>query len=76
MTTTWESKCRCGNDIFYYPAKLLLETTKDIDNFNLKKRIVSLTCSSCKKIIDYEFPTVFTNRNPQLNRINNNKILT
>lgn len=77
MTTTWKSSCTlCRNDIFYYPVKILLETTK---NYNLdldKNRIVSITCDYCNKTLDYEFPVMFTTGVIKLNRINNiNKIL-
>ena len=27
-TTTWKTKCKCGEDVYYYPQKLLLETQK------------------------------------------------
>ena len=58
-TTTWKTTCKCGEDVYYYPQKLILETHKDYD-VNMNKRIVSLTCcSSCKKTFDYEFPKQF-----------------
>lgn len=57
-TTTWK-KCKCGEYVYYYPQKLLLETQKQPD-VNMTKRIVSLTCcSDCKKTRDYEFLTEF-----------------
>jgi hypothetical protein len=55
--TTWETKCKCGGNVYYYPAKLLLETTKP-QKLDMSKRIVSLTCA-CKHSHDYEFPTDF-----------------
>jgi hypothetical protein len=58
-TTTWKTKCKCGENVYYYPQKLLLETQKQPE-VDMAKRIVSLTCcSECKKTRDYEFPTEF-----------------
>jgi RNase P subunit RPR2 len=57
----WKTKCRkCNEFVYYYPAKLVMETTHDyVENMN--KRVVSLTCCSCenKLSIDYEFPKDF-----------------
>jgi len=45
----WKTECKCGESVYYYPQKLLLETTNNIKN-NINKRIISLTCcSGCKK---------------------------
>lgn len=56
--TTWETKCiKCDSSVYYFPAKLLLETDKP-QKLDMSKRIVSLTCS-CKHSSDYEFPTQF-----------------
>jgi len=59
-TTIWKTKCKnCGEDVYYYPQKLVLETHKETE-VNLNTRIVSLTCcSNCKKTFDYEFPKQF-----------------
>lgn len=58
-TTTWKTRCKCGEDVYYYPQKLLLETHKQSE-VDMSKRIVSLTCcSKCKNTRDYEFPTEF-----------------
>ena len=58
-TTTWRTKCKCGQDIYYHPQKLILETNKETE-VDLCKRIVFLTCcSKCKRTLDYEFPTEF-----------------
>lgn len=51
--------CKCGEEIYYYPQKLVLETNKDIV-VDSDVRSISLTCcSGCKKIRDYVFPSEF-----------------
>lgn len=58
-TTTWHTLCSCGENVYYHPAKLLLET-KNENKVDMSRRIISLTCSNnCKKTIDYEFPKQF-----------------
>jgi hypothetical protein len=58
-TTTWKTKCKCGEDVYYHPQKLLLETHTQPE-VDMSRRIVSLTCcSDCKRTIDYEFPKQF-----------------
>lgn len=50
---------KCGNNIYYYPAKLVLESNKDI--VLPEKSIITLTCSDgeTKHTSDYEFPKQF-----------------
>jgi hypothetical protein len=50
---------KCGNDIYYYPAKLVLESNTEIDL--TEKRLITLTCSDgkTKHTSDYEFPKQF-----------------
>ena len=57
---TYETKCRkCGESIYFYPRKLLLETNNQPE-VSLDKRIITLTCcSGCHKTLDYEFPLEF-----------------
>jgi hypothetical protein len=58
MTTTWETKCRkCGDNVYYYPAKLLLEGPNPPLDLS-KNKIVYLTCS-CDNQISYLFPKEF-----------------
>lgn len=52
------AKCKCGEDVYYYPKKLLLETNKEIVLTD-ENRVVSLTCSWCEKTLDYNFPSDF-----------------
>ena len=62
MTTTWETQCKiCSDKIYYYPAKLLLESNKPY-SVDMTKRIVTIKCA-CKNTGDYEFPTLFSQIN-------------
>jgi hypothetical protein len=61
MTLKVKNGCRkCGNDLYYYPAKLVLETTKEIV-IGKDKRIISLCCSdgNIKHTLEYVFPEEF-----------------
>lgn len=59
-TTTWETKCHCGEKVYYYPQKLVLETKIETDEINMERRLVSLTCcTNCNKTYDYIFPEQF-----------------
>jgi len=62
LTETWQTQCRmCGEPLYYYPAKLVLEsTTQPPINMN-EKRILHLTCTNpdCKHIVSFEFPLEF-----------------
>jgi hypothetical protein len=62
MTKTFKvsNGCKkCGNDIYYYPAKLVLENSTEMDL--TEKRLITLTCSDgeIKHTSDYEFPKQF-----------------
>lgn len=59
-TTTWETKCEnCDNLVYYYPSKLLIETSLD-EPVNMNKRLISLTCcGGCNKMSEYKFPESF-----------------
>lgn len=59
-TQTWETKCsKCGDRVFYYPQKLVMETNKDFQiNIN-EVRCITLSCSFCGNTHDYIFPKEF-----------------
>ncbi len=64
-TSTWKTSCRkCNSDVYYYPAKLLLETIsfKEPPD-DLRKRIVDCTCTGetgdVKHTLSYSFPDDF-----------------
>lgn len=49
---------KCDEYLYYYPAKLVLETTKDSIISN-RTRIISLSCNTCGRTGNYEFPEEF-----------------
>jgi len=62
LTETWQTQCRlCSEPLYYYPAKLVLETkVQPLISMN-EKRILYLTCTNpdCKHVISCEFPSEF-----------------
>lgn len=64
-TSTWKTLCRkCKSPVFYYPAKLVLETrNSDKNSDDMSKRIVDCTCSgeeeNTKHTLSYNFPDDF-----------------
>ena len=64
-TSTWKTNCRkCKSPVFYYPAKLLLESKNFGDTpDNTRRRIVDCTCTGedeqGKHTLSYTFPDDF-----------------
>ena len=65
-TSTWTTECKkCKSPVYYYPAKLLLESKSISDSpEDLRPRIVDCTCTgendSIKHTLSYSFPKDFT----------------
>lgn len=64
-TSTWKTLCRkCKSPVYYYPAKLLLES-KSLSNTpdDMRKRVVDCTCTgeqeNVKHTLSYNFPVDF-----------------
>jgi hypothetical protein len=64
-TSTWKTECKkCKSPVYYYPAKLLLESvsSKEVSD-DLRKRIVDCTCTgeteNGKHTLTYLFPDDF-----------------
>jgi len=62
-TKTWKTLCRkCQSPVYYYPAKLLLESHSESQE-DVTKRIVDCTCAgeteSGKHTLSYNFPENF-----------------
>jgi hypothetical protein len=64
-TSTWKTECRkCKSPVYYYPAKLLLESTDENNApVNLKRRVVDCPCTGemddAKHTLSYTFPDDF-----------------
>ena len=64
-TSTWKTNCRkCNSPVFYYPAKLLLESKNSSNTPDYtKRRIVDCTCTEenekGKHTLSYTFPDDF-----------------
>ena len=64
-TSTWKAECRkCKSPVYYYPAKLLLESTGATEPpEDLSKRVVDCACTGevddTKHTLSYTFPTDF-----------------
>ena len=64
-TSTYKTECRkCKSPVYYYPAKLLLESIKLYETPDVtSKRIVDCTCTgetdSGKHTLSYSFPDDF-----------------
>jgi hypothetical protein len=64
-TSTWKAECRkCKSPVYYYPAKLLLESKSFSEPpEDLSKRIVDCTCTgetdTGKHTLSYSFPEDF-----------------
>lgn len=65
---TWKTTCpSCGSPVYYYPAKLLLESRNTDSYFpateNNKQKLVSCSCTGDiggeKHVRDYVFPQDF-----------------
>lgn len=67
-TTTWKSICKCGEPVYYYPVKLLLEgDNPSIDVVISKLKLLDRNyhisikcCGGYESTIDYRFPKDFT----------------
>ena len=64
-TSTWKTLCRkCKSPVFYFPAKLLLES-KGFSNTpdEMRTRVVTCTCTgeeeNIKHTLSYNFPADF-----------------
>jgi len=64
-TSTWKAVCKnCKSPVYYYPAKLLLESRSFSEPpEDLRKRIVDCTCTGetdkGKHTLSYSFPQEF-----------------
>lgn len=63
-TSTWVGKCRkCNSPVYYYPAKLLLESINFSQAEDLRPRIVDCACTGemdgIKHTLSYSFPKEF-----------------
>lgn len=63
-TSTYKTECKkCKSPVYYYPAKLLLESVRAEVPDDLRKRIVDCTCTgeseNGKHTISYSFPDDF-----------------
>jgi hypothetical protein len=48
-TTTWQTKCNCGEFIYCYPNSVLTEQELDIDEYVKETHALNLKCECCLK---------------------------